>query len=54
MGLAWLWLASLVMGLAVGFLAHRRGRDPVRWGALGFFFGPLVLPFLCLVVRRRR
>jgi len=54
MGLAWLWLVSLAVGLLVGFLARRRGRDPVRWGALGFFFGPLVLPFLCLVSRRRQ
>lgn len=48
----WIWILSLVFALLLGWLARRRGADPVFWGALGFFFGPLALPFLLLSRRR--
>lgn len=54
MGSGWLWAVAAASAAAAAVLARRVGRDPVRWGALGFFFGPLVLPLLLVGRRRRR
>lgn len=40
-----LWILT---GLATGYLAYRRGRDPYIWFALGIFFG--ILAILALVL----
>jgi hypothetical protein len=53
MGIGWLWVVAVGSAALLAVVARRRGVDPVRWAALGFFFGPLPLPFL-LARRRRR
>jgi hypothetical protein len=53
MGSGWLWAAAAGFAVLTAWLARRRGADPVRWGALGFFFGPLPLPLLLWRHRRR-
>lgn len=54
MGSGWLWAAAVVFGAVAVLMARRLGADPVLWGALGFFFGPLALPFLLLIGYWRR
>lgn len=56
MGSGWLWAGAVVFAVVAAWMARRLGLHPVFWGALGFFFGPVVLPFLLLVGywRRRR
>lgn len=34
-----LLISALVMGSITAYLAKRRGRDPVKWFFVGFFFG---------------
>ncbi|MDE3045192.1 MAG: DUF4339 domain-containing protein [Verrucomicrobiota bacterium] len=34
-------LASTAVGLLSAYIAHRRGRNPLGWFAIGFFFGLL-------------
>lgn len=41
-----LWILT---GLATGYLAYRRGRDPYIWFALGIFFGILAILVLVLL-----
>lgn len=56
MGSGWLWAGAVVFAGVAVWMARRLGVDPVLWGALGFFFGPVALPFLLLagLWRRRR
>ncbi|MFB6259408.1 MAG: hypothetical protein ABEK42_01625, partial [Thiohalorhabdaceae bacterium] len=56
MGSGLLWAAAVLFALIAALMARRLKGDPGLWGALGFFFGPLPLPFLLLVGfwRRRR
>ncbi len=49
----WIWVLSLLFALLTGWIARRRGANPVFWGALGFFLGPLALPFVLLGRPRR-
>ncbi|KPV41505.1 hypothetical protein AN478_02760 [Thiohalorhabdus denitrificans] len=53
MGSPWIWLVSVAFAALLARGAARRGGNPVLWGGLGFFFGPLPLPFLLLVPVRR-
>lgn len=41
-----LWILT---GIATGYLAYRRGRDPYIWFALGIFFGILAILVLVLL-----
>lgn len=41
-----LWILT---GVATGYLAYRRGRDPYIWFALGIFFGILAILVLVLL-----
>ena len=49
-----IWLLSVAFAALLAWLAARRDANPVFWGGLGFFFGPLPLPFLLLARRRKR
>ncbi|MFA9459468.1 hypothetical protein [Thiohalorhabdus methylotrophus] len=53
-GNLWIWLASAAFAALLAWLAARRGGNPVLWGGLGFFFGPLALPFVFLATGRGR
>lgn len=46
-------LMWMLMGLATGYLAQQRGRDPYIWFALGLFFGILALLALVLLPQVR-
>ncbi|MEF8792560.1 hypothetical protein [Thiohalorhabdus sp.] len=49
MGISWLWAGAVIFALLAVLIGRRLGVDPVFWGALGFFFGPLPLPILLLL-----
>lgn len=53
MGSPWIWIVSMAFAALLAWGAARRGRNPALWGGLGFFFGPLPLPFLLLEPVRR-
>ena len=42
-------LAFIISGVVCHFIARKKGKSPVFWGAMGFFFGPLAIPFVLFV-----
>ncbi len=34
------------------YIAKKRGVNPVFWGVMGAFFGPLAIPFIFLAKRK--
>lgn len=51
-GLLYLILVIVVFAYLAHILAKRKGLNPVFWGAMGAFFGPLALPFILLAKPR--
>jgi hypothetical protein len=45
-------LTFLVSAIVCHTLAKSRGGNPILWGALGFTFGPLAIPFVFLSGRK--
>jgi hypothetical protein len=44
----YLFLFYLLFAIILYFTARKRGREPIFWAGLGFFFGPLAFLFLLL------
>jgi hypothetical protein len=42
----YLFLFYLLFAIILYFVAKKKGREPLFWAGLGFFFGPLALLFL--------
>jgi hypothetical protein len=42
----YLFLFYLLFAIILYFVAQKKGREPIFWAGLGFFFGPLALLFL--------
>ena len=51
------FLVILLVSIGFAVLLHRmaehRHQNPVVWAALGFAFGPLAIPFLYLIRKRK-
>ncbi|MDH5633126.1 MAG: hypothetical protein OEZ10_09030 [Gammaproteobacteria bacterium] len=43
----------IISGVVCHRLAAARGRQSVPWGVAGLMFGPLVIPIILLLPRRR-
>jgi ABC-type antimicrobial peptide transport system permease subunit len=50
-GFGFLW--ALVFALLSAWVAGRKGRSPLLWGILGFFFSLITLIIVLLLPRRR-
>jgi hypothetical protein len=42
----YLFFFYLLFAIILYFVARKKGREPLFWAGLGFFFGPLALLFL--------
>lgn len=51
--LVFLALGILLFVYLAQILARKKGLDPVFWGLMGGFFGPLALPFVLLAKPRK-
>ena len=47
-------LLSIASAVLCHHLAQRRGARAVPWGVAGLVFGPLAIPFVFLLCRRKR
>ncbi len=49
MGIYFLIAVTLASAITCHLIAKQRGLTPVFWGVMGLAFGPLAIPFVCLV-----
>lgn len=48
-----IWVVLLIIGLACAAIANGKGRNPVGWFFIGFFFGLIGLIIACVVSNER-
>ena len=54
MGVVVIILISVLFGVLLYYLAGRKGYNKKFWFIMGFFFGPLALPFIILGKRKEQ